>query len=153
MTWFLELISNPYLLTGLGAWFLAQLLKTIIYGIINKEIRWERLVGDGGMPSGHSATVTSVAMMAGLRCGWGSFEFALAGTLAIIVCHDAMGVRRETGKHAILINELVQAFEKLYDDELPEQKLKTFVGHTPVQVLAGIALGAASAVLMHWVLP
>ena len=148
MTWFLELISNPYLLTGLGAWFLAQLLKTIIYGIINKEIRWERLVGDG-----HSATVTSVAMMAGLRCGWGSFEFALAGILAIIVCHDAMGVRRETGKHAILINELVQAFEKLYDDELPEQKLKTFVGHTPVQVLAGIALGAASAVLMHWVLP
>ena len=153
MTWFLELISNSYLLTGLGAWFLAQLLKTIIYGIINKEIRWERLVGDGGMPSGHSATVTSVAMMAGLRCGWGSFEFALAGILAIIVCHDAMGVRRETGKHAILINELVQAFEKLYDDELPEQKLKTFVGHTPVQVLAGIALGAASAVLMHWVLP
>lgn len=153
MTWFLELISNPYLLTGLGAWFLAQLLKTIIYGIINKEIRWERLVGDGGMPSGHSATVTSVAMMAGLRCGWGSFEFALAGILAIIVCHDAMGVRRETGKHAILINELVQAFEKLYDDELPEQKLKTFVGHTPVQVLAGIALGAASAVLMHWILP
>jgi acid phosphatase family membrane protein YuiD len=149
MTWFLELISNSYLLTGLGAWFLAQLLKTIIYGIINKEIRWERLVGDGGMPSGHSATVTSVAMMAGLRCGWGSFEFALAGILAIIVCHDAMGVRRETGKHAILINELVQAFEKLYDDELPEQKLKTFVGHTPVQVLAGIALGAASAVLMH----
>ena len=153
MTWFLELISNPYLLTGLGAWFLAQLLKTIIYGIINKEIRWERLVGDGGMPSGHSATVTSVAMMAGLRCGWGSFEFALAGILAIIVCHDAMGVRREAGRHAILINELVQAFEKLYDDELPEQKLKTFVGHTPVQVLAGIALGAASAVLMHWVLP
>ena len=153
MTWFLELISNPYLLTGLGAWFLAQLLKTIIYGIINKEIRWERLVGDGGMPSGHSATVTSVAMMAGLRCGWGSFEFALASILAIIVCHDAMGVRRETGKHAVLINELVQAFEKLYDDELPEQKLKTFVGHTPVQVLAGIALGAASAVLMHWILP
>lgn len=153
MTWFLELISNTYLLTGLGAWFLAQLLKTIIYGIINKEIRWERMIGDGGMPSGHSATVTSVAMMTGLRCGWGSFEFALASILAIIVCHDAMGVRRETGKHAVVINELLQAFEKLSDDELPEQKLKIFVGHTPVQVLAGIALGAASAVLMHWILP
>lgn len=153
MTWFFDLISNPYLLTGLGAWFLAQLLKTIIYGIINKEIRWERMVGDGGMPSGHSATVTSVAMITGLRCGWGSVEFALASILAIIVCHDAMGVRRETGKHAILINELVQAFEKLYDDELPEQKLKTFVGHTPVQVVAGVALGIASAVLMHWLMP
>lgn len=153
MTWFFDFISNPYLLTGLGAWFLAQLLKTVIYGIINKEIRWERMVGDGGMPSGHSATVTSVAVITGLRCGWGSFEFALASILAIIVCHDAMGVRRETGKHAILINELVQAFERLYDDELPEQKLKTFVGHTPVQVAAGIALGIASAVLMHWLMP
>ena len=149
MTWFLELISNPYLLTGLGAWFLAQLLKTIIYGIINKEIRWERLVGDGGMPSGHSATVTSVAMMAGLRCGWGSFEFALAGILAIIVCHDATGVRQETGKQAIIINEMIQIFEELKAPLETEIKLKEFVGHSPVQVLAGMLLGALNAVLMY----
>ena len=150
MTWFLELISNPYLLTGLGAWFLAQLLKTIIYGIINKEIRWERLVGDGGMPSGHSATVTSVAMMAGLRCGWGSFEFALAGILAIIVCHDAMGVRLETGKQALVINEILEAFELLAPDKISEANLKEFVGHTPIQVLAGILLGIINAIVMFF---
>lgn len=153
MDWLIGLITNPYLLTGLGAWFVAQVLKTIIHAIINKKIVWERLIGDGGMPSGHSATVTSMAVFAALRCGTDSYEFAIAGILAIIVCHDAMGVRRETGKHAVVINELLQAFEKLSDDELPEQKLKIFVGHTPVQVLAGIALGAASAVLMHWILP
>ena len=153
MDWILELITNPFLLTGLGAWLLAQILKTIIHAIINKKIIWERLIGDGGMPSAHSATVTSLAMITGLRCGWGSFEFALASILAIVVCHDAMGVRRETGKHAVVLNELVQAFEKLYDDELPEQKLKIFVGHTPVQVLAGVALGTIGAVLMHWLLP
>ena len=97
--------------------------------------------------------MTSVAVFAGMRCGTGSFEFALAAILAIVVCHDAMGVRLETGKQAVIINELVQAFEKLSEDALPEQKLKTFVGHTPIQVLAGITIGALNAVLMNWLLP
>lgn len=152
MDWFLDLITNPYLLTGLGAWFAAQVLKTIIHAVINKKIVWERLIGDGGMPSGHSATVTSMATFAALRCGANSYEFAIAGILAVIVCHDAMGVRLETGKQAVIINELLEAFEKLTEDELPEQKLKTFVGHTPIQVLAGIALGVLTAVCMNWIL-
>ena len=153
MDWLLDLVTNRFFIVSVSSWFVAQFLKTVIFAIENKKWEWTRLFGDGGMPSGHSATVVSMATISALVYGTGSFQFALAAILAIIVCHDAMGVRRETGKHAILINELVQAFEKLYDDELPEQKLKTFVGHTPVQVLAGIALGAASAVLMHWVLP
>lgn len=152
MDWLIGLITNPYLLTGLGAWFVAQVLKTIIHAIINKKIVWERLIGDGGMPSGHSATVTSMAVFAALRCGTDSYEFAIAGILAIIVCHDAMGVRLETGKQAVIINELIEAFEKLIEDELPEQKLKTFVGHTPIQVLVGVVLGVLSAFLMNWIL-
>ena len=108
MDWILELIANPFLLTGLTSWFFAQVLKTIIHAVINKKIVWERLVGDGGMPSGHSATVTSIAVLAALRCGPGSYEFAIAGILAIIVCHDAMGVRLETGKQAQIINELTK---------------------------------------------
>lgn len=153
MDWFFELITNPYLLTGLGAWFVAQVLKTIIYAIINKTIRWERMIGDGGMPSGHSATVTSLAIFAGLRCGCGSFEFAVAGILAIVVCHDAMGVRLETGKQAMVINDLVEVFQKISEEQITEEKLKTFVGHTPLQVLVGIALGFVTAFIMHWVLP
>ena len=152
MDWFLDLITNPYLLTGLGAWFVAQVMKTIIHAIINKKIVWERLIGDGGMPSGHSATVTAMAAFAALRCGANSYEFAIAGILAVIVCHDAMGVRLETGKQAEVILELIEAFEKLTEDELPEQKLKTFVGHTPIQVLAGIALGILTAVGMNLIL-
>ena len=152
MDFFLDLITNPYLLTGLGAWFVAQVLKTIIHAIINKKLVWERLVGDGGMPSGHSATVTSMALFAALRCGANSYEFAIAGILAVIVCHDAMGVRLETGKQAEVILELIEAFEKLTEDDLPEQKLKTFVGHTPVQVLAGIALGIVVALVMNVIL-
>lgn len=153
MEYILDFLTNPYLLTGLGGWFWAQILKTIIHAIINKKIVWERLVGDGGMPSGHSATVTSLAVFAGLSNGFGSYEFAVAGILAVIVCHDAMGVRLETGKQAVIINELVKAFEKLTkEDNLPEERLKEFVGHTPIQVIAGICIGIINAGIMYLLL-
>ncbi len=154
MNWFLQLITNPFLLTGLAAWFIAQVLKLIIHTIINKKLVMERLVGDGGMPSGHSATVTALATVSALKCGFGSFEFAVAMLLAIIVCHDAMGVRLETGKQARLLNEMTEIFEKLSGNDLPEVKLKEFVGHTPIQVFAGIAIGILMGFAMHfWILP
>lgn len=150
MDWFLELITNPFLITSTSSWFIAQVLKTIINGIINKKWTLERMVGDGGMPSGHSATVSSLAMITALRFGPGSFEFAAAAILAIIVCHDAMGVRLETGKQSILLNEIVKSFEFLTKEELPELKLKEFVGHTPSQVLVGISIGILNALIMHF---
>lgn len=153
MDWLLDLITNPYLLTGLGSWFVAQVLKTIIYAVINKKIVWERMIGDGGMPSGHSATVTSLATFAALRCGFGSFEFAIAGILAVVVCHDAMGVRRETGKQAVILNELVEVIHKISEEKITEEQLKIFVGHTPLQVMAGMALGILNAFLMNGLLP
>ena len=154
MDWLLDLISNRFLITGVAAWFIAQVAKTIIYAIINKKWVWERIVGDGGMPSGHSATVTSLATISALTYGFNSFQFAVTMLLAIIVCHDAMGVRLETGKQAIIINELTKAFEALTKEDLPEVKLKEFVGHTPVQVLAGVFLGILAGCLMHfWVFP
>lgn len=152
MSWLIDLITNPFLITGITSWFYAQVLKTIIFLIINKKLDVTRMFGDGGMPSGHSATVTSMAMLIGLVRGPGTVEFAISFILAIIVCHDATGVRRETEKQAYIINELVKAFEELAEDKLPEVKLKKFVGHTPVQVLAGITLGVANAVLMYFVL-
>lgn len=152
MSWLIDLITNPFILTGVSSWFYAQILKTIIHLIINKKLDVTRMVGDGGMPSGHSATVTSMALLIGLVCGAGSVEFAIALILAIIVCHDATGVRRETEKQAYIINELVKAFEELSEDKLPEIKLKQFVGHTPIQVLAGITLGVTNAIIMYFVL-
>lgn len=152
MNWFVELITNPFLLTGILSWFYAQVIKTILYGIINKKLNWGRMFGDGGMPSGHSATVTSLAVLVGLVCGLGSVEFAISFILATIVCHDATGVRRETEKQAFIITELVKAFEELGEDKLPEVKLKKFVGHTPVQVTAGILLGIINAVIMYFIM-
>ena len=83
------LLSNHILITGIAAWGISQFLKIIIYTIINREFVLERLFGDGGMPSSHSATVTSVAIASGRVCGWDSPVFAVAVIVAIIVMHDA----------------------------------------------------------------
>ena len=153
MDWLLDLVTNRFLITGISSWAAAQILKTVIHFFIYKKFDILRLFGDGGMPSGHSATVTSIAVSAALFYGAGSFEFAIAAILAIIVCHDAMGVRLETGKQAVVLNELVNAFNALSAQDISEEvKLKEFVGHTPIQVLAGITLGILSALAMHfWV--
>ena len=145
MDWFIDLFTNPFLLTGIGSWFVAQVLKTVVHCIIYKKLDFQRLVGDGGMPSGHSATVSSLATICGLSFGFGSVEFAISAILAIIVCHDATGVRRETGKHAEVLNELLKSLETGEPVDLKE-----LVGHTPVQVFAGILIGIGNACLMYY---
>ena len=152
MDWFFDFISNKFFITAVVSWTVAQVLKVFIYAIINKTWDFSRLFGDGGMPSGHSATVSSLAAISALTYGFGSFEFAISGILAIIVCHDAMGVRLEAGKHAKLLNILVDSFEKFSKNELPEVVLKEFVGHTPLQVITGIILGILCAFGMHFLI-
>ena len=155
---FTALINNKVLICGISGWAVAQILKTLIYAMINREIRWERMIGDGGMPSAHSATVSAMAVSSGILYGFGSFEFAIACMLAIIVMHDAMGVRMETGRQGKILNEMIDFFrtegfveafkknDKMY--ECWEASLKEFVGHTPLQVAAGCILGICVACLV-----
>ncbi|MBO5022901.1 MAG: divergent PAP2 family protein [Clostridia bacterium] len=150
MNWLYDLFTNPYLITAISSWAVAQVIKAIIHAIVNKKFDIHRLFGDGGMPSGHSATVTSLAIITGLINGFGSAVFAVAMILAVVVCHDAMGVRQETGKQAAVLNELIELFSLPLDSELREIKLKEFVGHTPVQVLAGIFVGVVNAIVMYY---
>lgn len=152
MTWFFDLITNPIIVAGVTAWLNAQVLKTIIYWVVNKKFDIWRLFGDGGMPSGHSATVTSIAMISALIYGTGSFQFAISTMLAVIVCHDAMGVRQETGKQAKVLNEIMKSFDILSKDALPEVKLKEFVGHTPFQVFTGIIIGIVHGLIIYFLL-
>ena len=111
-----ELIANKVLIAGISGWASAQVIKAFLHAVLNREFSIERLFGDGGMPSGHSATVSAMAAMALLHYGVGSFEFAISAMLAIIVMHDAMGVRLETGKQAEVINELTNLIEEIIDD-------------------------------------
>lgn len=149
MNFFNELLSNSVFISAVSGWFIAQVLKTIIHFILTKQFVAERLVGSGGMPSSHSATVCALATASCIEFGAGSFEFAISLILSIIVMHDAMGVRRETGIQARVLNELMETFAKMGHKELsPEDKLKEFVGHTPLQVLMGALLGIAIALLL-----
>lgn len=152
MNWIYDLVTNPLLITAISSWMIAQIIKVSIHAFISKKIDISRLFGDGGMPSGHSATVSSLAIICAMVYGTGSIYFAICAILAVIVCHDAMGVRRETGKQAVIINELIKAFGVLTEEKLPEIKLKEFVGHTPIQVFAGILIGIVNAFVMYNIL-
>lgn len=150
MDWLIDFLTNQYFITGVSSWAIAQVIKTIIYWIVNKKLDLWRLVGDGGMPSGHSATVASFATICGLIHGPASFEFAMSCILAIIVCHDATGVRQETGKQAVVLNQIMGLIERISDQKLSDDvKLKEFVGHTYTQVIAGVTLGILNAVILY----
>ena len=140
------LIGNRLLISAVTGWFVAQVLKTLIHAWVTKSFDPERLVGSGGMPSSHASTVCAMATTAGRLHGLGSPVFAVTVILAIIVMHDAMGVRLETGTQAKLLNQIVDSFKTLEGKKLAEEKLKEFVGHTPIQVIMGALLG----ILIGW---
>ena len=106
-------------------------------------------MGSGGMPSSHSATVCGLTVASGLCYGVDSFQFAISFILAAVVMYDAIGVRQETGKQAKLLNLIMeQDWFNLNNQEI-QQRLKEFVGHTPLQVAAGAALGIILALIVH----
>ncbi|MDE6699704.1 MAG: divergent PAP2 family protein [Acetatifactor sp.] len=142
--------GNIIFFSAASGWLVAQVLKTIIHLFFTKQFVAERLVGSGGMPSSHSATVCALTTATAFEYGGGSFEFTISLILAIIVMYDAMGVRRETGIQAKLLNDILETFAEMGRSELSAyEKLKEFVGHTPLQVLAGAILGILIATGIH----
>lgn len=135
-------------MTAVLSWFVAQVLKTAIDAYFNKGINWERMTGSGGMPSSHSSTVVSLAVAIGVSYGVDSTLFALALIFAIVVMYDATGVRRETGKQAVILNRLLLDNPFSWTGEEFDKKLKEYVGHTPLQVLMGAILGMLIALIM-----
>ena len=149
MTGLMELLGNQVFMSAVVGWVVAQLLKTIIDCALNKSFSPERLYGSGGMPSSHSSTVCALTTASAYRYGLGSAEFAISFVLAAVVMYDAIGVRQETGKQARLLNMILeQDLFKLNNHQFQE-RLKEFVGHTPLQVFAGAVLGILLAVLVN----
>ena len=146
-----ELLQNRVLMAAAAGWLAAQVLKTLLVLIMERELRWERLVGSGGMPSSHSATVCALASSSAAVYGPGSGQFAIAAIVAFIVMYDACNVRLETGKQAIAIKELQELFRNMGEDLSAEEKLKELVGHTLPQVLAGALLGIFIGTAAVWV--
>ena len=141
---------NPILTVALLAWFVAQVLKTLINFILLGKFQLERMWGDGGMPSAHSATVCAMVIATARSEGLGSAIFAVAAVVAIITMHDDMGVRRETGEQAKVLNKMIEQWIDVTEKNAPflqNMHLKEMVGHTPLQVLAGFVVGCVVGAL------
>ena len=137
---------NFVLATAICASLLAQLIKVLLNLFIFHRFIAERMWGAGGMPSSHSATVCAMVVATGRYCGVNSPIFAIAAVLSIIVMYDAMGVRYETGEQAKVLNRIIQEWIEISEKKSPflqNMHLKEMVGHTPLQVLAGVAVGCA----------
>lgn len=145
-----DIASNHVLIAAVAAWLITQFLMLIIHLIVEKRFAFERLLGDGGMPSVHSATVSSLATACGLVHGFGTPLFAVAAIFAIVVMRDAMGVRYETGKQAVSIKQLAEVINaSLFNKskEIRTENLKVLVGHSPIQVFFGGLCGIAIALI------
>ena len=136
-----------YLFVPLITLLVCQTLKFTIESIINKKLVWERLFnGTGGMPSSHSSFSISLTTMIGLNMGFDNPLFAIALVFSTIVCYDAMGLRMESGKQAEAINKIFAQISK----DKNFTKLKEKLGHKPEEVLGGIILGIASALIFTY---
>ena len=137
------------LITALVGWAVAQFAKAALYVIVNKKFSFERLVGSGGMPSSHAATVCALVIATAKAYGTASFAFAISVILAIVVIYDARGVRLETGKQAVTISAILDHFiQEGTILDLPKMELKELVGHTPFQVFVGSLMGIIVGLLM-----
>ncbi|MGI6114335.1 MAG: divergent PAP2 family protein [Mahellales bacterium] len=140
------LFNNHILRVSILAWFIAQVLKVIITLLKEKRMDFTRFIGSGGMPSSHSAFVVSLATSVGLKHGWDSTYFAISAVFTLIVMYDAAGVRRATGKQAVVLNKIINEIHQY--KEIKQERLKELIGHTPIEVFTGALLGALISYLL-----
>ena len=131
----------------LAAWLLAQSIKMILAFRRTKSIDFGVLVSTGGMPSAHSAAVSALATSIGLTAGFSSGLFATTLAFACIVMFDAQSVRLAAGHQAKLLNQIVEELFK--EHHLSQQKLAELLGHTRVEVFAGMTTGILIATVIH----
>ena len=144
------ILGNNILDVVFVAWFIAQSYKVITSLVVEKKLIIKRFWETGGMPSSHSSTVSALATSVGIVYGTATPLFAVSIVLAVIVIHDAAGIRRAAGKQASVLNRLGDTLSNLFDGRFSEEKLKELLGHTPVEVLIGTLLGIAVAFILKF---
>ena len=143
----LGMVRNEVLMSAILSWMLAQIIKTIIHLFETRKFVPERLIGSGGMPSCHSAAMCALTTSILINEGISSTYLAIAAVMSVVVMYDAMGVRRETGIHSAVLNEIISDYREAGKELTPVEKMREFTGHTPLQVLVGALLGIAFALL------
>ena len=136
MTEFFEIINNKLLFWSLISCLTAQVLKIVFNFFSEGELRIGIIFETGGMPSSHSALITSLTSGLGMDLGFDDPIFALAVGISLIVMYDASGVRRSAGLNAKEINKLSKSL-----DEKSSSNLKETLGHSKLEVIVGSLLG------------
>jgi acid phosphatase family membrane protein YuiD len=144
---FVEVARNKILMTTISAWLIAQAVKLVIGVIQHKKFDFRWFLGPGGMPSSHVAGASCLATAVGIEEGFSSAFFALAAAFALVVMFDAQGVRRSAGKQARILNKIMD--DIYWQGKIQEMRLRELVGHTPVEVIAGLVLGIVIAVVVY----
>jgi len=146
-----DILNTGYevLFIGLSGAFLAQLIKFLLHLAFKKKVDFKQFTTTGGMPSSHSAGVVGIATTVGIIDGFSSVIFSVAMGYALVVMYDAAGLRRASGKMAACLNKMMDDFYK-HDVQSVGGKLKELLGHTPIEVFAGAALGVIYAHYIHF---
>lgn len=144
---FIEFGQNHIFWTAFLAWFIAQSCKVLLGVIREKRFNFRWFVGSGGMPSSHAAAIASLSASIGLAHGFDSAIFALSLTFALIVFFDAQGVRRSSGKQAVILNKMLD--DIYWKKKIDEKQIKELLGHSPVEVFAGAAIGVIISLLFY----
>lgn len=154
----LALLQNTPLLLALFSILFAQFIKVPIHFILTKKINWALMTSTGGMPSSHSAAVSSLATAVGFETGLNSPTFAVATMFAGIVMYDASGVRYQAGQHAAILNQIRDDLYVFFreisrwpdkNETEEHQALKTLLGHKPSEVLSGAVTGILIAIIYY----
>ena len=143
----MALFTNDALWIALISWFVAQTAKVVLILICERRLDVGAFVTSGGMPSSHSATVSGLATALAIIEGLDSVAFAIAVILAVVVMYDAAGVRRHVSHQAVILNRMVREIRMRRPFDEVERDLRELIGHTPIQVFVGSAIGIAIAVI------
>jgi len=143
-----EFFGNKAVWVSIATGAIAQIAKVVINIIRFRTFNFRWFTETGGMPSSHSAFVSGIAVAVGMAAGFDSAPFAVALTVAIIVVYDAAGVRRAVGKQAEILNEIAELMHEHKD--VPPERLKELIGHTPVEVFIGVLTGVLISTLFYF---
>lgn len=143
-----ELIAyNPPLSLAVLAMASVQIYKFLFGWLRYGRPDFRRLVGTGGMPSSHSASVTALTVAVGISSGWTSPLFGAVAFFSLVIMYDATGIRRAAGKQAQILNRMLDELKDYH--KLEPIRLKELLGHTPLEVILGAAYGAFIAAVLH----
>lgn len=157
-------LNNYPLVAAMAAIFISQMTKIPVAYFLKRPVTMTLMFSTGGMPSSHSAGVTALITAIIIENGFDSHLTAIAVTFGVLVMFDSMGVRRQSGEHGIIINELIRELqiltksvtqkEVLDEDEDADSATmhsSEFLGHKPVEVLFGILYGIILSVLIYFI--